>query len=180
MSSIAEIQQATAAHFGLTRGQLLGRSPARRWSWPRQLGMAIARADGHSLQKIARHFGRHHTTVLRATRAVSKRETESASDVAAIKSQLARYQSALRDFASESTAARAVGAFCAALGARSNAGRRSINTGIRGTRGENLGAHSAPSDSEKAGTTPTSRQAPCAPCLRTESCRYSNAAEKAA
>ena len=90
MSSIAQIQRATAAHFGLSREELLGASAVRRFAWPRQLAMAIAREDGHSLPKIGRHFGRHHTTVLRAMRAVSSRQSELANNIASIKAGLTR------------------------------------------------------------------------------------------
>ena len=94
MSSIAEIQRATAAHFGLSREELLAADPTRRFAWPRQLAMAIAREEGHSLPKIGRHFRRHHTTVLRAMRAVSRRQSELVGNMAAIRADLARPQKA--------------------------------------------------------------------------------------
>ena len=89
MSSLAQIQCAAAAHFGLTEEEILGSNRRPRCAWPRQLAMALAREDGHSLHKIGRYFGRHHTTVLRAAHAVSKRRDDIAPDVAAIRAALA-------------------------------------------------------------------------------------------
>jgi chromosomal replication initiator protein len=80
--TIAEIQQATCAHFGLSGDELLspGRSP--RIAWPRQIAMYLARElTGASLPAIGRQFGgRDHTTVLHACRRTSSRM---ASDAAA-------------------------------------------------------------------------------------------------
>lgn len=116
MSAIAEIQRATAAHFGLTREELLGPGRSRCYAWPRQVGMAIAREHGHSLPKIGRKFGRHHTTVLRAARAISERGNETVGDVTAIKADLERYTGVLVDIEKKAEAARSIGAFCVALG----------------------------------------------------------------
>jgi hypothetical protein len=74
MSSIAEIQRATATEFGLTRDDLLGPGLARRHAWPRQVAMALSRElTNQSYPQIGRNFGRDHTTVLRGIRQVEKR-----------------------------------------------------------------------------------------------------------
>jgi chromosomal replication initiator protein len=74
-SSIAEIQAAVGAHFGLTPGELLSTTRAARIAWPRQVAMYLARElTGESLPAIGRHFGgRDHTTVLHACRRASVR-----------------------------------------------------------------------------------------------------------
>jgi chromosomal replication initiator protein len=73
--TIAEIQSATCAHFGLTPEELLSSTRTPRIAWPRQLAMYLARAlTGASLPAIGREFGgRDHTTVLHACRRASKR-----------------------------------------------------------------------------------------------------------
>lgn len=46
----------------------------RRYAWPRQAAMYLARELGHhSLPRIGRAFGRDHTTVFHAVRAVAAR-----------------------------------------------------------------------------------------------------------
>jgi len=74
-SSIAEIQAAVGAHFGLTPGELLSTTRSARIAWPRQVAMYLARElTGESLPAIGRHFGgRDHTTVLHACRRTSTR-----------------------------------------------------------------------------------------------------------
>jgi hypothetical protein len=70
--------------------------------------MAIAHEQGHSLPKIGRHFGRHHTTVLRAVRAVTKRRDKIARDVAEIRAALAHATGALVDV-KQMSVAKAIG-----------------------------------------------------------------------
>jgi chromosomal replication initiator protein len=74
-SSIAEIQAAVGAHFGLTTGELLSTTRSARIAWPRQVAMYLARElTGESLPAIGRHFGgRDHTTVLHACRRAGTR-----------------------------------------------------------------------------------------------------------
>jgi chromosomal replication initiator protein len=74
-SSIAEIQAAVGAHFGLSQGELLSTKRSARIAWPRQVAMYLARElTGESLPAIGRHFGgRDHTTVLHACRRASAR-----------------------------------------------------------------------------------------------------------
>ena len=71
--SIAAIQDAACAHFGLTREELLSRSRAERVVWPRQAAMYLCKElTEHSLPTIARAFaGRDHTTVLYACKRVA-------------------------------------------------------------------------------------------------------------
>lgn len=71
--SIATIQDAACAHFGLTHEELLSRSRAERLVWPRQAAMYLCKElTDHSLPTIARAFaGRDHTTVLYACKRVA-------------------------------------------------------------------------------------------------------------
>jgi chromosomal replication initiator protein len=73
--SIADIQAAVGAHFGLSPQELLSTSRTARLAWPRQLAMYLARElTGESLPAIGRKFGgRDHTTVLHAWRRTSAR-----------------------------------------------------------------------------------------------------------
>jgi chromosomal replication initiator protein len=71
--SITAIQDATCAHFALTREELLSRSRVERVVWPRQAAMYLCKElTEHSLPTIARAFaGRDHTTVLYACKRVA-------------------------------------------------------------------------------------------------------------
>ena len=73
--TIAEIQQATCTHFGLSGDELLSSARAPRIAWPRQLAMYLSRElTDASLPAIGREFGgRDHTTVLHACRRASAR-----------------------------------------------------------------------------------------------------------
>jgi chromosomal replication initiator protein len=73
--SVADIQAAACAHFGLTPQELLSSARTARVAWPRQLAMYLARElTGESLPAIGRKFGgRDHTTVLHAHRRASAR-----------------------------------------------------------------------------------------------------------
>ncbi|MGH2865455.1 MAG: chromosomal replication initiator protein DnaA [Solirubrobacteraceae bacterium] len=73
--TVAEIQKATCAHFGLSSEELLSPSRTDRIARPRQLAMYLARElTDESLPSIARQFGgRDHTTVLHAWRRTSAR-----------------------------------------------------------------------------------------------------------
>jgi chromosomal replication initiator protein len=74
-TSVAEIQAAVGAHFGLSAGELLSSARTARISWPRQVAMYLARElTGESLPAIGRQFGgRDHTTVLHAWRRTAAR-----------------------------------------------------------------------------------------------------------
>lgn len=73
--TVAEIQSATCAHFGLSSEELLSSARTARITWPRQVAMYLARElTSESLPAIARQFGgRDHTTVLHAWRRTSTR-----------------------------------------------------------------------------------------------------------
>jgi chromosomal replication initiator protein len=73
--TVAEIQNATCAHFGLSSEELLSSARTARIAWPRQVAMYLARElTSESLPAIARQFGgRDHTTVLHAWRRTSTR-----------------------------------------------------------------------------------------------------------
>jgi chromosomal replication initiator protein len=70
-----EIQSTVAAHFGITRPELLSSSRAARVAWPRQVAMYLTRElTGQSLPAIGRDFGgRDHTTVMHACKRTAAR-----------------------------------------------------------------------------------------------------------
>jgi chromosomal replication initiator protein len=67
---VLEIQERTAAAFGISRDSLLSDSRAAAVAWPRQVAMYLARElTSETLPAIGREFGgRAHTTVLHAHR----------------------------------------------------------------------------------------------------------------
>jgi chromosomal replication initiator protein len=73
--TIADIQAAACAHFGVSASELLSSSRRARVAWPRQLAMYLARElTDSSLPAIGREFGgRDHTTVMHACRRASER-----------------------------------------------------------------------------------------------------------
>jgi chromosomal replication initiator protein len=72
--SIADVQAAVAAHFGLTTQELTSASRVTRVAWPRQVAIHLARdLTGASLPTIGKAFGRNHSTVLHACKRVSER-----------------------------------------------------------------------------------------------------------
>ncbi len=73
--SLADIQQAACAQFGISPEELLSSSRAARVAWPRQVAMYVSRElTSESLPAIGRHFGgRDHTTVLHAWRRTGER-----------------------------------------------------------------------------------------------------------
>jgi len=75
VGSLAEIQAAVGAHFGVSAQELLSSSRSARIAWPRQLAMYLARElTDESLPAIGRHFGgRDHTTVMYACRRAGAR-----------------------------------------------------------------------------------------------------------
>jgi len=68
--SVAQIQDAVCAAFGLARSDLLSASRSARVTWPRHLAMYLAREHtDETLPAIGEQFGgRHHSTVLHALR----------------------------------------------------------------------------------------------------------------
>ena len=76
--TVADVQAAACAHFGLSTEQLISSTRSPRVVWPRQVAMYLAREHtGESLPAIGRSFGgRDHTTVLHACRKASARIAE--------------------------------------------------------------------------------------------------------
>ena len=64
--TIEQIQKAVAAAYKITAEQLVSRSNARRFAFPRQVAMCLCkRLTKHSFPEIGRAFGgKHHTTVI--------------------------------------------------------------------------------------------------------------------
>ena len=72
--TLAKISSLVAAHYGLTLGELRGRKRARSVAWPRQVAMYLCRRHAkRSYPAIGEFFGRNHTTVMHAVRAVEQR-----------------------------------------------------------------------------------------------------------
>jgi chromosomal replication initiator protein len=73
--SVADIQAAACAYFGVSIEELISSARSARVAWPRQVAMYLARElTDESLLAIGRRFGgRDHTTVLHAWRRTSAR-----------------------------------------------------------------------------------------------------------
>ena len=72
--ALPRIAAEVAAKYGVTVAQLKGRGMARWISQPRQEAMARMRAETRaSTTKIGQFFGRDHSTVIHACRAVAMR-----------------------------------------------------------------------------------------------------------
>jgi len=76
--TVADVQAATCAHFGLEPGDMTTDCRSKRIARPRQIAMALARQlTPRALTEIGRLFGgRDHTTVLHAISAVERRARE--------------------------------------------------------------------------------------------------------
>jgi chromosomal replication initiator protein len=74
-TSIADIQEVVARHYGVTVAELKSANRAARLSWPRHLAIHLARElTGTALQSIGEAFGgRNHATVLHACKRVEER-----------------------------------------------------------------------------------------------------------
>lgn len=73
MMTIAEIQRATADHFGLCPQIMTSKGRARLICRPRQIGMYLAvQLTGKSVLVIGRIFHRDHTTVLHALKTIQQ------------------------------------------------------------------------------------------------------------
>jgi chromosomal replication initiator protein len=93
--SIATVQAAVAAHYGLSVDELVSPSRAARVAWPRQLAIHLARElTGAPLTAIGQAFGgRNHATVLHACRRVVARvsnDQQAAVDVDELARELRR------------------------------------------------------------------------------------------
>ena len=91
--TIAIVQGAACAHFGISEAALLGRSRLSRVAWARHVAMYLARElTHHSLPHIAREFGgRDHTTVMHACKRVTDaivHNAEALRDVEAVSARL--------------------------------------------------------------------------------------------
>jgi hypothetical protein len=77
LPKVSEIQTEVAAHFGVTRLDLISARRNRNLAQARQAAMWIARhTTTHSLPAIGRYFGnRDHTTVIHAIECVDRRRT---------------------------------------------------------------------------------------------------------
>lgn len=77
---ISAILEVVAEHYGLRLQELLGRKRSRSITYPRQIGMYLARKlTALSLDEIGDHFGRDHSTVLHAERTIeAEREIDPA------------------------------------------------------------------------------------------------------
>ena len=86
------IQDAVAAHYGLTVPQLMGRNRTRNYSHPRQVAMYLTRLiAGHSITEIGDAFQRDRATVtygLRATEQRLEADTQLKRDIAEISTAL--------------------------------------------------------------------------------------------
>ena len=94
-TTVREIQEQTAAAFGISVEALLSSSRAGSLTWPRHIAMYLARElTDQTLPAIGRAFGgRNHTTVLHAY----KRTAERIVDDAAAFETVQRLTAALRD-----------------------------------------------------------------------------------
>lgn len=73
MTTIAEIQRATADHFGLPPKVMTAKGREIFICRPRQIGMYLAsQLAGASPSSIGRKFHRHHTTVLHAVKTIHR------------------------------------------------------------------------------------------------------------
>ena len=71
--SIADIVQAVSAHYSLFPEQIMGRRAARRYAYPRQIVMFLARdLTGLSYPQIGAKLYRDHTTIMFGNRKLRK------------------------------------------------------------------------------------------------------------
>ena len=80
--AIDTIQELVAAHFSLTREDLISSRRTAPLAWPRQLAMYLSRElTASSLQQVGQAFGgRNHATILHACNRVGERTATSAED----------------------------------------------------------------------------------------------------
>lgn len=71
--ALCDVVKAASVYFNLTPQELRGETRAFRISHPRQTVMAAAtRLTGRSAKDVGAHFGKDHTTVLHAIRALNE------------------------------------------------------------------------------------------------------------
>jgi chromosomal replication initiator protein len=85
--TIPGIQDAVAAHFGISLDELVSQSRAARVTWPRQVAIQLSRTlTDKSLEQIGSAFGgRNHATVMHAIKRVSTRLVDDANDAATVR-----------------------------------------------------------------------------------------------
>lgn len=73
LASVDNIIQVVSEHFRITEEQLLSDSRQKKYSWPRQLAMALCKElSSLSLPEVGKAFrGRDHTTIMHACRKVA-------------------------------------------------------------------------------------------------------------
>lgn len=91
--AVADILETVSRHFGVRLSDLVGRKRSRSVSFPRQVGMYLARKlTPLSLEEIGGHFGgRDHSTVLHAERVIDtqrRRTRETAETLSLLTRQL--------------------------------------------------------------------------------------------
>lgn len=76
--SIPRIATVVAEYFGISKSELRGKRRSKSIVFPRQMSMHLARSlTLHSLEEIGMYFGgRDHTTVMHATRRITKLEAQ--------------------------------------------------------------------------------------------------------
>ncbi len=68
-----KIAEETAAHFGIKKEDILGKSQSREYAYPRQIAMFLIREKLKlAFQKIGEIFGRDHSTVMSSVRQIQK------------------------------------------------------------------------------------------------------------
>jgi hypothetical protein len=89
---VDDIQQIVARYYDMPKADLLSRRRQRAISGPRQIAMYLCRElTARSLPDIGRRFGKDHTTVLHAIRAVEARWQAVAGDIAALREQIIHF-----------------------------------------------------------------------------------------
>jgi chromosomal replication initiator protein len=87
--TLEEIIEAVALHFGIIPQDLVGKSQAREHAHPRQIAMFIMREKLKlPFQKIAKHFGRDHSTVMASIERVHKNLEDLVQDLERIEEKL--------------------------------------------------------------------------------------------
>jgi len=96
-ATIADVQAAVAAHYGITVAELVSAVRTARVTWPRQVAIHLARTlTSASLHTLGEAFGgRNHATVLHACKRVSERlrdDQQAVDDVAELEGRLRESQ----------------------------------------------------------------------------------------
>ena len=68
-----EMARRVSLRYGISLVDLLGKSPRRKFSWPRQHLMYLLHEEGYSLASIGRRLRMDHTTVMHGCRRHAER-----------------------------------------------------------------------------------------------------------